>query len=177
MSLDEFLPWESRQEHRWEFDGFGPVAMTGGTMTHATIHGNLITGLNLRLRGGPCRGYGSDAKIEAAGSIRYPDAFVACSPQPGAATLATNPVVVFEILSPSTSRTDRIVKAREYGATQSIQRYVILEQSSQAATVFTRMNGVWASVIVEGDVDLALPEIGIAIPLNELYLDVSFSDE
>jgi Uma2 family endonuclease len=177
MTLPEFLAWEERQELRYEFDGFGPVAMTGGTVGHAAIKGNLLLALNGRLRGGPCRAFGSDLKIAVADRIRYPDAFVVCSPQVGSATIASDPVVVFEILNPSTSRTDRIVKAREYGNTASIRRYIILEQTSRAATVFTRMNDVWASVIVDGDADLLMPEIGISVPLAELYADVSFPPE
>ncbi len=177
MTLAEFLAWEEHQDSRWEFDGFGPVAMTGGTNTHSTIQGNLAFALHSRLRGGRCRAHGSDLKIQVAGSIRYPDAFVLCSPMPGTATVTNQPVVVFGILSPSTSRTDRIVKAREYGNTESIQRYIILEQTSQAATVFTRINGLWASVIVEGDADLPMPEIGVTVPRAELYLDVPFPPE
>jgi Uma2 family endonuclease len=177
MTLSEFLAWEERQELRYEFDGAGPVAMTGGTVAHAAIQGNLLLALNTWLRGGPCRAFGSDLKIEVAERIRYPDAFVVCSPQDGSATVASDPVVVFEILSPSTSRTDRIVKAREYGNMPSIQRYVILEQTDPAATVFTRMNGVWASVIVDDDAELAMPEIGVSLPLAELYMDVAFPSE
>lgn len=174
MTKTAFLEWEERQEFRWEFDGIGPVAMTGVSVAQATIYGNAITALNLRLRGAPCRAYGSDLKIEAADSIRYPDVLVSCTRQPGTDRIAAAPVIVFEILSPTTSRTDRITKAREYGATPSIQRYVVLEQTVQAATVFTRMHGVWASVVLEGDVDLPLPEIGITVPLAELYQDVEF---
>lgn len=177
MTLDEFLAWQERLDTRWEFDGFGPVAMAGGTNAHAIIQGNLSFSLHSRLRGGPCRPYGSDFKIEVDGSIRYPDAFVLCSRLPGSATVTNQPVVVFEILSPSTSRTDRIVKAREYGNTASIRRYIILEQTSQAATVFTHRDGAWASVVVEGNVDLDMPEIGITLPLAELYLDVDFLPE
>ena len=61
----------------------------------------------------------------------------------------------------------------EYGATASIQRHAILEQTSQAASVFTRMSGLWAGIVAEDDVDLPLPEIGIAFPLPEFYEDVS----
>lgn len=177
MTRDEFLAWEERQDTRWEFDGFGPVAMAGGTNAHAIIQGNLSFSLHSRLRGGPCRPYGSDFKIDVDGSIRHPDAFVLCSRLPGSATVTNQPVVVFEVLSTTTSPTDRIVKAREYGNTGSIERYVILEQTSQAATVFTHMNGAWASVVVEGNVDLAMPAIGITVPLAELYLDVEFPTE
>jgi Uma2 family endonuclease len=174
MTLSEFLAWEEQQELRYEFDGVGPVAMNGGTVEHSTIQSNLIFSLQSLLRGGPCRAHGAGLKVQVAGRIRYPDAFVVCSEQPRGSQIADQPVVVFEILSPATSRTDRIVKAREYGATESIQRYVILEQSSQAATVFSRLNGVWASVILDGDVPLPLPELGIAVPLAELYRDVDF---
>jgi Uma2 family endonuclease len=151
MTLDEFLAWEERQELRWEFDGFAPVAMNGGTVAHSTIQRNLTTALTIRLRGGRCRPHGPSLKIEVAGRIRYPDAIVVCS--------------------------DRFDKAREYGNTDSIQRYIILEQTSQAATVFTRMNGIWASVIVDGDADLEMPEIGISVPLAEFYVDVEFPPE
>ncbi len=101
MTLDEFLAWEERQDARWEFNGFAPVARIGGTQEHSTIQANLITALGIRLRGTGCRAYGSDFKIEVDGSIRYPDAFVRCSQSPRGTTLADDPIVVFEILSPS----------------------------------------------------------------------------
>lgn len=65
----------------------------------------------------------------------------------------------------------------EYGQTESLRRYIILEQTSQAATVFSRLLGTWAGVPVEGDAELAMPEIGISVPLAELYLDVGFPAE
>jgi len=174
MGMDEFLAWEERQERRYEFDGFAPVAMAGGTSEHALIQIDLTTALRTRRRGVPCRAYGSELKIMAAGSIRYPDAFVVCSPVPRGTMVITEPVVVFEIVSPSSSSVDRIVKVREYGNPPSIQRYVILEQTSQAATVFTHLNGHWAGEVFDGDIALEMPEIGISLPLTELFVDVEF---
>ena len=177
MTLDEFLAWEERQAARWEFDGFAPIAMTGGTQEYSTIQVNIIAALTTRLRGSGCRAHGSDFKIEVDGSIRYPDAFVLCSQPPRGSTVTNQPVVVFEILSPSTSRIDRIVKAREYGNTASIVRYVILEPAAIAATIFTHTAGVWAATVVEGAVVLDMPEIGITLPLAELYQDVEFPSD
>jgi Uma2 family endonuclease len=177
MTLDEFLAWEERQELRYEFDGFQPVAMTGGTAEHADIQRNLITALTNRLRGSRCRPYGSHLKVEVVGRIRYPDAFVVCSPIPRGATVVTEPVVVFEVLSPSTSSIDHIVKNQEYRDTPSIQRYVMLEQTRQAATIFTRQGDDWVGHVVSGEVDLPMPEIGIMLPLAELYLDVDLAPE
>lgn len=169
MTLADFLAWEERQELRHEFDGFQPVAMTGGTATHARLQRNLVLALGSRLRGGPCELYGSDLKIEVAGSIRYPDAFVACSPVAANQTVVREPVIVFEVLSPSTAVTDRITKNREYAATPSVRRYVMLEQDRIAATVFARIEGEWrGSLLTEADT-LHLPEIGTELPLADLY--------
>jgi Uma2 family endonuclease len=111
-----------------------------------------------------------------AGSIRYPDAFVVCSPIPRGTKVVTDPVVVFEVLSPTSSTTDRIVKNQEYRDTPSIRRHVMLEQDRQAATVFDRVGDDWAGHVVSGDVVLAMPEIGIELPLAELYEGVSFGE-
>src|SRR5208282_1955507 len=81
MTLAEFLEWEERQPQRYEFDGVGPVAMTGGTYGHSTIQGNLATAVGGHLRGKPCRFHGSDLKFQVAeGHIRYPDGMVVCVP-------------------------------------------------------------------------------------------------
>jgi Uma2 family endonuclease len=169
LTLAEFLEWEQNQELRYEFDGFQPVAMTGGTAAHASIQANLAISLGGRLRGKPCTFFGSDLKIEVAGRIRYPDGFVVCSPVSNKSTVVADPVVVFEILSPSTSGTDRIAKNREYAATPSVQRYVILEQDRIAAMVFARVAGDWVGHVLLEDALLAMPEIGLEIPLAEFY--------
>lgn len=175
MSLDAFLDWEERQPLRYEFDGFQPVAMTGGTSEHSAIEGNLITALTNRLRGKPCRPHGSHLKIKVADSIRYPDAFVVCTPIPARTTVVTDPVVVFEVLSPTTATIDRIVKNQEYRDTPSVQRYVMLEQDQQAATVFARVGEDWVGHVLSGDAVLSMPEIGIELPLAELYEGVAFA--
>ena len=108
-------------------------------------------------------------KIIVAGKVRYPDALVTCSPTDFGATVIDNPVVVFEVISEDNARTDRIDKVRDYQTAASIQRYVILEQTSVGATVFARDGDRWsATVLIAGDT-LALPEIGIELPLDECY--------
>lgn len=177
MTLVEFLAWEARQPLRHEFDGFHPVAMTGGTAAHETIVGNLWSALQQRLRGTRCRAFGSNLKIEVVGRIRYPDAFVVCSPVAPQQTVVADPVVVFEVLSEGTARTDRITKLREYQATPSIQRYVMLEQEAAAALVLSRKGPDWvAETLAEGDT-LRMPEIGVELPLAEIYADVAFPEE
>ena len=169
MTLPEFLVWEERQELRYEFDGFRPVAMTGGTQAHDVIQMNLARSLGNRLAGTPCRARGSNLKIEVMGSVRYPDAFVTCGPVTPSSTVASDPVVIFEVLSKGTARTDRVTKNREYASTASIRRYVMLEQDEIAATMFERVGEEWLGRILDGDAVIRMPEIGIEFPLAELY--------
>jgi Uma2 family endonuclease len=175
MSLAEFLAWEQRQPLRYEFDGVGAVAMTGGTRAHADIRANLTTALRNRLRGKLCRFYGSDLKIRTADEhIRYPDGFVTCTSGENASTVVSDPVVIFEVLSPTTTRIDRIVKAREYQAMPSVMRYVMLGQDSIGATVYARTGAVWTHEILIAEAILSLPEAGVELPLAELYEGLVF---
>jgi len=174
--LVDFLAWEERQALRYEFDGFEPVAMTGGTIAHDQITFDLRTALAARLAGTACRALGPNVKIVADGRVRYPDVFVVCGPVAPAATVAGDPVVVFEVLSEGSSETDLIDKNREYRATPSIQRYVVLRQTHRAAIIFVRREDGWLSEIVSGDAaSLDLPEIGIAVPLHEVYANAGLS--
>ena len=169
MTLAEFLLWEERQEARYEFDGVAPVAMNGGTWAHNLVSANLVTALQGKLRGKPCRAVGQGMKVEVLGRIRYPDGLVVCSPVPAKSTVIRDPAVVFEVISASTARTDRFHKLREYTATPSIQRYVILEQDAIAAMVYVREGSrMLAEALINDDV-LHMPEIGISIPLAEFY--------
>ncbi len=178
MTLAEFLAWEERQPLRYEFDGIGPVAMTGGTFAHAAIQRNLALSIGGRLRGQPCQFVGNDLKIQVAdGHIRYPDGTVVCTTVDRKATVVHDPVVVFEVLSPSTATNDRIVKAREYQATPSIQRYVMLEQDRIGATVYARSSEAWTHEILIAGSILSLPEIGVELPLVELYEGIVFEAE
>jgi Uma2 family endonuclease len=171
-TLLQFLAWEDRQELRYEFDGFQPVAMTGGTVAHETISGTLRALLGERLRGKLCCVVGPTMKVEVMDRIRYPDAFVYFTPVPPTETVIKNPVVVFEVLSPGTSRTDRIEKLREYQAAQSIQRYVILEQDSIAATVLACRGADWIVHALIAEDILRMPEIEVELPLTDIYADV-----
>jgi Uma2 family endonuclease len=175
-TLEEFLAWEERQELRHEFDGIEPVAMPGGTANHELIGARLRTLLLLRLDGKPCRAWGPTMKIAVNERIRYPDAFVNCTPVPGKTTIVPDPVVVFEVLGPGTSYSDRIVKLREYQATPSIRRYVILEQDSVAATVYVRRGEEWVATVHTANDCLRMPEIGVELSLAAIYADADITE-
>jgi Uma2 family endonuclease len=177
MTLEQFLAWEERQELRYEFDGIQPVAMNGVSSEHVLIESNLDAALRDRLKGKPCRVFGSGLKIEVAGRIRYPDVFVVCTPVPRGTYIIRDPVVVFEILSPSTAHIDLVLKSAEYRATPSIKLYVILEQNHAGAQLFRRRGEDWLAETIKDDDILPMPEIGIEIPLAEIYADVALAED
>lgn len=178
MTQAEFFDWAEVQAERYEFDGFQPVAMTGGTVNHSRIIRNLQVALDRLLRGGSCEPLGPDAGVTTIGTtVRYPDTIVSCMKTPGRARTISGAVVVFEVISPSSARMDRIVKLREYHAVPSIRRYIIVEQESIGLTVFARQDDeAWSASVLTDDDVLALPEIGIEIPVAELYVGVPFDE-
>jgi Uma2 family endonuclease len=177
---EQFFAWAAHQEGHWEFDGFRPVAMNGGTANHNIITQNVMAALRARLRGGGCRPMGPNAGIETLGAaVRYPDAFVTCSKFDGSVLLLPGAVVVLEVVSPNSGRTDRIVKVREYAAIPSVLRYVILEFTSAGLQSFERTNAdePWRATALTGDDILRMPEIGIEVPVGEFYEDVDFGSD
>ena len=177
MTREEFFDWASAQDARYEFNGFEPVAMTGGTLNRNDIALNLYHALRIRLRGTGCRPRSLDAGVATIGdTVRYPDGVVSCSPANGLSRLVPNPVVVFEVVSPTSGHVDRIVKVREYAAVDSIRRYVIVESASVGLTVHERREAgqKWTVTTMMADDLLLLPEIGVEIPIAELYEGVDF---
>jgi len=172
MSRAQFFDWAAAREERYEFDGFQPVAMTGGTTRHNIITQNVIFGLRTGLRGSGCRPLGPGAGVATTGeAVRYPDALVTCTKFADTERLVPSVVVVFEVLSPTSGYIDRIVKVREYRAVPTIRRYVILEYASMGVTVLARdgADDPWTATTLTADETLQMPEIGIEIPVFEFY--------
>ena len=111
---------------------------------------------------------GSELKVLTTGQVRYPDASVICTGADETSDMM-EPKIVFEVLSPSTSLTDRRVKALEYANKASIQVYAILETERPEITVSRRATG-WETEIIAGiEAMLPLPEIDIGVPLAAIH--------
>ena len=177
---EQFFAWAEAQEEPYEFDGFKPVAMTGGNAGHSRITGNVHFALRVRLRSGPCEPLGPDAGVETLNNaVRYPDALVTCTRFENQDRVIPGAVVVFEVISPTSGRIDRIVKVREYAAVPSIRRYVIVESNHVGLTVFERTtpDEPWRASTLSNDDILHMPEMGIEVPVAELYENISFPED
>ena len=179
MTASEFLDWAASQPTRHEFDGTRPVAMTGGDLGHSRLIRNISRALANRLAGSPCEPLGPDAAVATIGdAIRYPDAVVTCTPFSDRDRFVPSPIIVFEVVSPSSVRTDRVTKLHEYQAVPSIRRYIIVEPTTAALTVLSRDRAdetFRATGLADADI-LRLPEIGIEVPVAELYAGVGLAD-
>jgi Uma2 family endonuclease len=178
MTREQFFEWAEAREERYEFDGFQPVVMTGGTLSHNQITLALHRALYARLRGSGCQPMGPDAGVATIGeAVRYPDAVITCTRTPGASRLVENPVIVFEVISPGHSATGRITKMREYLAVTSIHTYVIVEQNSIGLTVHRRHEtNSWITTTLTAQDVLQLQDPALEIPVSEIYEDVDLQD-
>ncbi|MGC2412455.1 MAG: Uma2 family endonuclease [Stellaceae bacterium] len=171
MCLEEFLEWERKQRKRHEFADGVITLMTGASAAHVRIAGNIAFALRQRLRGTGCEAFGSDMKVIANGTVRYPDISVTCRPLNDRDDRITEPVVVIEVLSPTTERTDRGRKKFDYIATSSIRQYAIVEQDSRRVDLYTRAEAGWTNEVVTGDAALNLSSIAVVLSLDTIYED------
>jgi len=181
MSLAEFLEREEQAECKSEFWNGQMLAMAGGSYEHGLVLNNIGGELRGLLKGSGCKVTGSEVLVQSApgGYIAYPDVMVHCGP-PRFATekhrVLTNPVLIVEVLSPSTERRDRGVKWIEYRRSETLRQYLLVEVETAHVELYTKgENGIWYLREWRGlDAICDLESIGCRLPLAEIYADVHF---
>ncbi len=174
-TLEQFLAWEERQPTRYEFDGKNVIDMNGSTVRHQMICGNLHAILHGHFRAHPGQVL-LPTQIRTGSAVRYPDVAVALASQALDHRHVIDPVILFEVTSPSTELTDMTFKVDEYTSLSSLARYVVLAQSAMLILVFTRAGERWELTKLR-DGSLDLPEIGLALSLDDIYAGVTFETE
>lgn len=182
ISPADYLREERLSETKHEYFDGEIFAMAGASAAHNSITFAAAGLLYAALRGSKCRGFGSDLRV-ATGLGRddiytYPDLSVVCGePQFLDANRDTllNPVVLVEVLSPSTAAYDRGKKFERYRRIPSLREYVLLEQDRVHAEVFTRQNdNSWVMrELNEVGANLTLRSVGVEIPLGTIYEGVN----
>jgi Uma2 family endonuclease len=178
MSPQEYLKWEKTQELRYEYIDGEVFAMTGGTIPHNRIAGNLYIILDNFLEDKDCNVYISDVKAQVtpSGPYHYPDVMVSCDEEDkDAIDMIRHPCLIVEVLSPSTEAFDRGKKFTRYRQSTTLQEYVLIESDEIAVECFRKNDeGLWVlHTYGEGDT-LTLESVGISIPVEKLYRRVRF---
>ena|ERR1700722_11188745 len=182
VTVEDYLAGELISLIKHEYLGGFVYAMAGARNMHNAIVVNTTVALQIRLRGQQCRTFNSDTKIRIHLSkhlrFYYPDVSVICRPNPPTDSYQDEPVVICEVLSQRTRRVDEGEKKDAYLTIPSLKVYVLIEQESAAVVAFRRKENDFEREVYLGmDAVLPLAEIGIELPLAEIYEGIEFVPE
>jgi|SRR5262245_25306056 len=182
ISVDEYLEGEFVSPIKREYLGGFVYAMAGARNADSLIASNTLIALGSRLRGHRCRPFNSDTKIRIRFPTHvrfyYPDASVVCQPNSPNESFQDEPVVLAEVLSRRTRRIDEGEKKDAYLTIPSLSVYLLIEQDIRAVVAFRRTEQGFVREVYEGvEAVIPLPEIGIELPLSEIYEAVEFVPE
>jgi Uma2 family endonuclease len=169
MTVDEFLVWAEGQEGRWELHDGVPVMMSPERVLHGDTKGEAYVALReaVRRAGLPRRVHPDGVAIRTSAKATYqPDASVSCGPRPAADALEINdPVVVVEVLSPSTAAIDHGRKLSGYFSLPSVEHYLILDPDRRVVIHHKRgtNDAIETRVLSDGDVKLDPPGFEVAV--------------
>ena len=172
LSREEFRRWAAGQPGRYERIVGEPVAMSPERVEHVRVKNRVWAALDRAIQAAslPCEALGDGVTIEVDEDTDYePDAVVNCGPlAPGDAVAVTNPVVVVEVLSPSTEAIDLADKLADYFRVPTIQHYLIVRARRREVIHHSRAGSdIVSRVINIGSIVLDPP--GIAIDLADIY--------
>ncbi len=181
-TIDEYIELEKNSEERYEYFAGEVFAMAGSSSNHHRVSGNAYEYLQRKLRGSGCEAFHSDMRISvpAAFPYRYPDASVVCG-EPifdgfQGQTRLVNPVLIIEVLSPSTENYDQGKKFTEYQSIESFREYLLVAQDRPYVIQYIKQSRKrWLRIEHEGlDGEVQLESLGITLTLAELYERVKF---
>ena len=171
VSPEVYLLRERASSRRHEFVNGVVYAMSGAADRHNRVAGNLFAALGSHLPD-RCVPYMADMKLrirlQRSEFYYYPDSMVCCGPSDQSLDWRDNPLLVGEVLSPSTERVDRTEKFNAYIQIPTLQEYILVEQSMPRVELFRRDNGWEREVLLAGDT-LRLPSIDFVIAVDALY--------
>jgi Uma2 family endonuclease len=183
MTPEQYLEADRAAEIRSEFFDGEMFAMTGGSLRHSQLIGNVNTEVRQALRGMPCIVYVTEARVRATrSSYMYPDVAVVCGKPEVAGDqndILLNPTVIVEVLSPSTEAHDRGLKFLRYRRMESLREYVLVSQDAPRVEVFRRQeDGRWLMTEHSGlERVCRLESLDCAIPLAGIYERVEFTPD
>lgn len=178
MTLAEFLDWDDGTDTRYELIVGVPVAMAPPMRAHATIAGNLIAALKTRLKP-PCQTLVEAGLVPEGGRRTYlqADIAVACTPGSPQDQYISDPVVIIEILSPSTERHDRGFKLPIYRNLPSVREIALVSSTSRHVELWHRTSDSWQVQDLVGGAVADFASVGANVPLAEIYDGVALAPE
>lgn len=172
MTVAEFLEWDDGTDTRYELIEGKPVAMARVSAHHSIIVINLGHALKARLKP-PCY-VGGEVGVprpDRDDTFYEADLVVSCTALKPGATIIPEPVVVVEVLSPTTIEHDRGRKAYDYRRIESVQEIALVSSEQRHVVTWRRRGTKWEVDDLIGDANLEIEAVGITIPLAAIYAD------
>jgi Uma2 family endonuclease len=185
ITFDAFIDAFGDSEQRYEMYDGDVFAMAGGSRAHSLVTVAAITALRARAKPRGCETHGPDLFVRPDDNdttAMSPDAFVRCGPPPPKdQRYISDPVVIVEVLSPSTMEFDRGLKLRRYFNFPSVEHVILLYQDEYRAEMWTRppegatqtnVDGdlLWVHTVANGlTASLSIPALDDTISLSEFY--------
>jgi Uma2 family endonuclease len=181
LTEEEYLEIERKAEFKSEFLDGVMYAMSGGSLRHSDLSTNLAAALRAVLHGKDCKAFNSDLRVRISGRMySYPDVTVVCG-KPQLADreqdVLLNPIVVFEVLSPTTEHYDRGVKFQLYRTIESLKEYILISQDAVRVEQYVRQDATtWTLHDHQGpNAELKMNSIGISLSLERIYEGVDLT--
>lgn len=176
MTIEQYLEFENASEEKHEYYQGEVFAMSGAKLVHNEIVVNTLFSIKQFLKGKLCKPYGSDLRIyiEKNTLFTYPDISVFCD---DVLTLnndemnALNPVVLIEVLSPSTKDYNRGTKFKLYRDIPSLKEYVLIDSEKISVEIFAiNQDGYWELREYKDINDvITINNIDMQVSMEEIY--------
>lgn len=168
LTEDEYLASEAAAEVKREYIDGQVHAMAGAGYNHNCIAANILGEFRSHLKGTPCATFMADIKLRIGKDYVYPDVLVDCSKMSGNDLFSTAPVIIVEVLSRSTRKTDTTTKLIRYINLPSLQEYVLIEPDIVSVQVLRRANHWLSEYYFLGD-DVTFTSIGLTLKVEDIY--------
>lgn len=175
LTPEEYLAWERKQPFKNEYHKGQIIAMSGASRWHNRITVDLTIQLGNQLMDGECEVFAGEMRVRTSPEVSYfyPDVIVVCGePRFEDDTFDTllNPIVVIEVLSPSTAAFDRGEKFEHYKQIASLAEYILISQGRVCVEHYCRQRTQWIYNTLQSLEDmLSLVSIECEVPLHAIY--------
>ena len=180
-TLEEYFALEKVGDARYEYWDGEIFCMSGGSRQHYRLSGNIYVLLVRAIEKKRCEAFNADSPIKTPKlpPYRYPDASVVCGESQfesiNGIDALVNPLLIVEILSPTTETADREDKRIAYQAIESLQEYLLVAQDKVEITRYVRNGDLWfRDIIPDSAAHLQLASLAESISIAALYRGVVF---
>jgi Uma2 family endonuclease len=180
IDYDTYAEREKTAEVRHEYVAGEIYAMAGASAAHIRITRDLAGAIERRLAPNRCDVFNADMRVRIRRGPQqlgyYPDVVVTCPPVPDHTLELEAPLIIAEVLSPSTARTDKHEKFTNYATLASLRHYVLVSSDAARILHYRRTeSGAWGEPeeLLGRNAVLRLDALGVEIPLSDIYARVS----